>query len=247
MFDNLSTDGLEKSKDTLGGFQVRDTDAYKGIIKAIFAGKADSGAQNVTVVFTLEDGSEYSETVYVTNKQGQNWYANKQDSSKKEPLPGFTRINELFLATTGKPINQQTWVTKQFKVWNKEAGEALPTAVQMAEDALNKEVLFTLTKEIVDKTKKEGSQYVPTGETREQNVFTQVFDPVSRKSVNEAIEGKDAEFLDKWLARNKGKTFDKAKGNKGNGQQGGNSGRPPASGAGPASNAAQGASIFGAG
>lgn len=245
MFNDLSTDGVEKSKDTLGGFQVRETDVYKGVVKALFAGKADSGARNVTVVMTMEDGSEYSETIYVTNKKGETFYVPKNDASKKEPLPGFTRVNELFLATTGKPINDQSqvWETKQFKVWNKDAGEALPTAVQMAVDVMGKEILFTLTKELVDKTTKVGNAYVPTGETREQNVFTQVFDVASRKSVNEAIGGQDAEFLDKWLARNKGKTFDKT--DKKAAKAGGTAGRPPSAGGAPAAGETQGASIFG--
>lgn len=246
MFNDLNTDGLEKTKDTLGGFQVLDTDAYKGVIKALYAGKADSGARNVTLIITLEDGSEYSETIYVTNKAGETFYVPKNDSSKKVPLPGFTRMNELFLAHTGKPINDasQVWETKQFKVWNSEAREALPTAVQMATDLIGKEILFTVVKELHDKTTKQGNQYVPTGETINKNAFTQVFDVATRKSVNEAIDGKDAEFLDKWIAKNKGKVFDRT--DKKAAQQGGAAGRPPSAGGPPASGgAAEGKSIFG--
>ncbi|MFR7882301.1 MAG: hypothetical protein ACLU5J_13140 [Christensenellales bacterium] len=37
----------------------------------------------------------YTETIYITNKEGKNYFLNKQDPTKKVPLPGFTLIDDL--------------------------------------------------------------------------------------------------------------------------------------------------------
>ena len=105
-FKNLSSDGLEEAQDRLGGYQPLDTDIYHGVIKAMYAGQAASGAMNVTVIVDL-NGKEYRETVYITNKNGENFFLNKQDKSKKVPLPGFTTIDDICLIATGSPLAEQ--------------------------------------------------------------------------------------------------------------------------------------------
>ena len=69
MFGNMTTDGLEQSQDRLGGFTLQESDIYLATIKAFYAGKADSGAMNITVIADL-NGKEYRETIYITNKKG---------------------------------------------------------------------------------------------------------------------------------------------------------------------------------
>ena len=85
-FGDLNTDGLEQSRDTLGGGGAVESDSYTGKIKLAYAGASQGGARFLAVHIDL-DGREYRETLYVTNKQGQNFY---EKGGKKIPLPGFT-------------------------------------------------------------------------------------------------------------------------------------------------------------
>ena len=238
IFGNLSNDGLEESQDRLGGFNVRDTDVYKGTIKVAFAGQSQGGAHNVTLIVTLPDG-EYNETIYVTNKQGENWFLNQNDKTKKVPLPGFTTIDDICLVTTGNPLSAQPTEEKIVKVYDYDEKKELPKSVPVLTELTGKEVLLGIVKETVDKNAKNDStgEYEPTGETRDQNVISKVFHFPSKVTVVEAREaqkaGRDAEavFHDKWLEKNKGQTIMRAKGANGKGgAPKGNSGGAPQAG-----------------
>lgn len=235
VFGNLTNDGLEETNDRLGGFNIRETNVYPATIKVAYAGQSQGGAKNVTVVVTLPDG-EYNETVYVTNKQGENWFLNPNDRTKKVPLPGFTTIDDICLVTTGNPLSAQPTEEKVVKVYDYDEKKELPKSVQVLTELTGKTVLLGIVKETVDKNAKNDStgEYEPTGETRDQNVISKVFHDPSKVTVVEAREAqkanRDAEavFHDKWLDKNKGQVINRAKG-AGDGKGGaprGNAGAP---------------------
>ena len=117
LFGNLKSDGLEQTQDRLGGgYQPKETDIYTGKIKALYAGKSAGGAQSVSLILSLADGSEYRETFWITNKKGENFFLNKDDKTKKVPLPGFTIVDDLCLVTTGKPLAEQDTEEKTIKL-----------------------------------------------------------------------------------------------------------------------------------
>ena len=241
IFGNLTNDGLEETTDRLGGFQIRATDIYPATIKAAYAGQSAGGARNVTVIAELPDG-EYSETVYVTNKKGENWFLNQNDKSKKVPLPGFTTIDDICLVTTGKPLSEQDSEEKVVKVYDYDEKKELPKSVPVLTELTGKPVILGLLRSIVDKNVKNDStgEYEPSGETREVNSIDKVFHYPSKVTVVEAREaqkaGRDAEatFFDKWVEKNKGQTRNRAKGADGKGGQSGRpgGGAPQAGGAG---------------
>ena len=230
VFGNLTNDGLEETNDRLGGFNVRDTDAYLGTIKVAYAGQSQGGARNVTLVVNLS-GGEYSETIYVTNKKGENWFLNQNDKSKKVPLPGFTTIDDICLVTTGKPLSEQDTEEKVVKVYDYDEKKELPKSVPVLTELTGQKVILGILKSVVDKNVKNDStgEYEPSGETREENTIEKVFHYPSKVTVVEAREaqkaGRDAEatFYDKWVEKNKGQTRNRAKGTDG---KGGQSGRP---------------------
>lgn len=230
LFKNLTNDGLEENQDRLGGFSVFDTDVYGGKIKVAYAGQAPSGAHNITVILDL-GGREYRETVYITNKKGENFFLNKEDKSKKVALPGFTTIDDLCQAATDKTLAEQDTEEKMVNVYDRDAGKEVPKAVQVLTDLTGKDVLVAIQKTMVDKTKKDDAtgEYVPTGESRDENTIVKVFHPTLRVTIVEAKDGKSAAFIDAWLERNKGKVFDKRQ-HKGDGVR---SGRPGATNSGP--------------
>ena len=225
IFGNLTNEGLEETTDRLGGFQIRATDIYPATIKAAYAGQSAGGARNVTIVVELPDG-EYSETIYVTNKKGENWFLNQNDKSKKVPLPGFTTIDDICLVTTGKSLAEQDTEEKVVKIYDFEERKELPKAVQMLVDLIGQPLFLGIVQQTVDKNQKNEStgEYEPTGETRDENVIEKVFHDPSKMTVVEARQGAtEPVFFEKWLSKNKGNIRNKAKGADGNGAQ---SGRP---------------------
>lgn len=210
-FGNLGTDGLEQARDSLGGGGAIDSDSYTGTIKLAYAGASSGGARFLTVHIDL-NGREYRETLYVTNKQGQNFY---EKGGKKIPLPGFTVANDLALLATGYPLSGQNIEEKIASLYNFEERKEIPTKVQAVTSMMGKEITVGVLKSIVDKTKKneQTGAYDPTGETREENNIDKVFHAESKKTVSEFTGGaENAEFHDKWVEKNKGQVRNKATG-----------------------------------
>lgn len=231
LFGTLTTDGLEEAEDRLGGFRPHDTNIYGGTIKALYAGQSDGGARNVTLIAEL-DGREYRETIYVTNKKGENFfYAKDKDgkpTDKKVPLPGFTTVNDLCLIVTGKPLSEQTAEDKIVNVYDKEVGREIPKSVPMLTELVGTDIAsFGVVRVLENKSERVGDEYVPTAETRDANFIEKVFHTETKMTVVEATNGADeATFWNSWLEKNEGVTRDKRTVKDGNGGQ---SGRPGAS------------------
>lgn len=234
MFGNLSGDGLEQTGDRLGGGGVRESGAYDGTIKLAYAGKASaSNAQSLNVVIDL-GGSEYRETFWVTNKNGENFFLDKTDKNKKVPLPGYTMADDLCLLTTGFPLSEQNAAEKVISLYDYEQKKEVPTNAHVFLDLIGKQITVGLIKQTVDKTKKNDStgKYDPTGETRDENVTEKFFHFESKRTVTEIRTGMDeATFYPKWVEKNAGKTRDRSKGKEGQTGAPGRPGAPPAAGA----------------
>ena len=244
MFGNLTTDGLQESQDRLGGISVFNTDIYIDTVKALYAGKSSGGATSVTLIADL-NGKEYTETLYVTNKDGQNWFANKQDNTKKVPLPGFTVVDDICLIATGEPLAAQETEEKVIKVWDNEAKKEMPKSVPMIIAALGKPIALGIQKTLANKQTKVGTEYVPNAETREENYIDKVYHPEMKLTVAEARAGQDvAQFWDAWLLKNKDQVRDKRTIKDG---EAGNSGAPSKAPPKPGTPAGQSArkSLFG--
>lgn len=230
LFGNLTTTGLEESEDRLGGgFKPLSTDIYNVKVKVLYAGQAESGARNCTVVAILPDGKEYRETIYITNKKGENFFLNKDDQSKKVPLPGFTTIDDICLAATGFPLAEQTFEEKTLKIYDFDQKKEVPTKVMVAVDLCDKEVSLGIQHVLEDKTKKndQTGEYEPTGETRELNQIAKVFHTESKVTMAEARAGQEATFWDSWLKRNKDQPYDRRKAGKSGAKP---AGKPPVAG-----------------
>jgi len=177
-----------------------------------YAGQAKSGAR--FVAFNIDiDGRDYRETIYVTNKNGDNWFPNKDDKTKKVPLPGFTTVDDICLVTTGAPLADQddSIEQKMVNVYDPDAKKELPKSVPVLMNLLNKTVSLGITKSLENRQERSpNGDYVPKPETRETNTIEKVFDTESKLTVVEARRGVDkAAFWDAWEARNKGQTRDK--------------------------------------
>lgn len=241
IFAKLGNEGLEESQDRLGGYSPFETDIYTGVIKALYAGTSSGGAVSVSLIADV-DGKEYRETFYVTNKKGENFFYNKDDKTKKVPLPGFTVVDDICLITTGGNLSQQETEDKVIKVYDRDAQAEVNKSVPMITAALGQKISLGIVKQLENKNEKQGDEYVPTAATRETNVVEKVFHPEMRLTVAEARNGQtEAKFWDAWVERNKGQVKDKR-----TIKEGESNGRPPkASGPAPTGGAAPRQSLFG--
>jgi hypothetical protein len=212
LFNNMKTDGLEESQDRLGGgFQALESGIYEGTVKAFYAGESKGGAMSLTLIADIGGGKEYKETVYITNKQKQNFFVNK-DSGKKSPLPGFTVANDICLIACGSELSELETEEKIVKIYDYEQKKEIPTAVPMVMAVVGKKVALGIVKTLENKTVKndQTGEYEPTADTREVNSIDKVFSPEFKMTVAEARQQKTApEFWDAWKKRNDGQTRDK--------------------------------------
>lgn len=262
IFAKLTTDGIKKTEDNVGGaFGVRDTDLNIFDIKAMYAGKSDGGAMSVTGIFVDEAGKEYTETFWVTNKQGENFYFTKdgkgEKTQEKSFLPGFNIVNDICMIVTDKPLFEQNDEEKVVKIYDYDAKAQVPKSVPMLVDLLGGKVALAIYKNVENKNKKnDAGDYEPTAEERETNTTEKAFFPVFRTTVRETevamLNGGEvsddkiltntkedaAVFWPAWLEKHKGKVKDKRKIKDGSAGQSGKPGGkplggPPVSGANP--------------
>lgn len=235
LFGNLKakTEKMEAARDSVGGFVVRDSDIYEAVLKLAYAGRSKGGANFLSLVFTMPDGTEYKEDAYFTSgdDKGNLPYYTKGD--KNFPLPGYTLVSDLLLITAGTSLEEAAFEEKVVNVYDAEAKKEMPKSVMVPVDALGKAVSIGIQKVLEVKQQKNEAtgQYEDTAETREVNNIDKVFDTDSKFTVIEAQNNAEAPvFYDKWLEANKGKVRDNTK-KKGSGNAaGGAAGAPPKAG-----------------
>lgn len=227
LFSNQKTDGLQDQGDRLGGNEPFEQAIHDATIKVAYAGQAASGAQNVTLVADI-GGREYRETLYYTNRNGENFFLQdkKDPNSAKNPLPGFTTINDICLLTTGEELSDQDTEEKVVKVYNFDERKEVPTPVQVIVALTGQKIKLGILKVKEFKQKKnDAGVYVDTQETRITNSIDKVFHAETLRTVTEyRQEVQTPEFHDAWDKRNTGKERDKTAGAKSNGASG--TGRP---------------------
>lgn len=227
LFGNLKTEGLEESQDRIGGFGAVETNYYEGVIKVAYATTAASGAKAVNLIVALA-GKEYRETIYVTNKKGENWFLNKDDKTKKVPLPGFTTVDDICLCATEKPLAEQDIEEKVVNVFDFEAKKELPKNVPVLVELTGKTVGFGIVKTLENKgVKQPDGSYIDGPEERDVNHIDKVFHVPTGLTMVEVRAGtkpEDAAFRDKWTEANRNKTRDKRSIK--NGQGGAQAGAP---------------------
>lgn len=215
LFQNLTTEGLEESKDVLGGgsFDPVSSGVYDCTIKLAYVGSSQSSKATCINVVAVADGKEVREQVWVTNRNGENFYADKEDKSKRNPLPGFTLINDLCLLTTGQPLSDQDAETKVVKLYDFNERKEVPTEVQCLTALHGQPVKLGILRQIVNKQKKDANGvYKDTNETRTENVIDKVFHAETARTVQEYMhEVETPEFMTAWAERNTGKDRNRAK------------------------------------
>lgn len=210
LFATLNTEGVERTEDrttSSSGFSILESGAYEATIKTAYAGTSKSGALNVTLICNIQ-GQEYSETIYITNRNKEPYYTDQQ--RKKHFIPGYNIINSICQLTTGKTLKEMETEEKVLNVYSPTEGKQVPTPVPVLSDLAGKQVVLGILHEVRNKaTLNDQGVYVDTPESRDENRINAVFDIETKKTLNEKLDGKESVFYVKWLEKNQGKTVDR--------------------------------------
>ena len=143
-----------------------------------------------------------------TAKGGNNYY---ERDGERHYLPGYINANALSLLTVGKEISELDTETKVVSVYNKELKAEAPTKVEVPMDLIGQEILVGLIKETAYKNvKNDDGMYVPTDETRNQNVIDKLFRASDKKTTAEIrAQAEEASFYETWCDKWNGKTRDR--------------------------------------
>lgn len=225
LLKNLTTDDtINDEKDSVGGSLVRESGLYPMSVVNAYLSKSTGGALALNLTLKDSDG-EVRQQFWMTSgtaKGGKNYY---EKDGVKNYLPGFLHANALALLTVGKEIADLDTEEKVINVYSFDAKKEVPTKVDMVMDLLNQEVLVGLIKQTVDKNVKNpnfdaskprsesNKEYVPSGETRDENEVDKIFRVSDRMTTAEIrAQATEATFANVWDQRWTGKVKNKAKG-----------------------------------
>lgn len=209
---NLNYDeNITKETDSVGGnFRVFDSKIYDAVIKMAYIQTAPSGAVGINCTFAV-DGSEFKETYWVTGRNGQNYYVDKNSGDKKY-LGGFIQADAICCLAAKCPLSAAETETKMVRLYNKDAGADVPTKVDALIDLIDKPIKLGIVKQLVFKQKKTEKGYVDTEETKEESVTDKVFRASDFKTTAEIrAKAETAEFHKAWSTKWEGNTKDRTK------------------------------------
>ena len=221
MFENLKTDSTIKEENDFLGGSLLETDAYDMTIKVAYVDTSQGGAMSLNLEVVTGSGQTFKQSLWMTSgtaKGCKNYYLDK--NQEKQYLPGFNQANAICLLSVGKEIADVPTEVRTINVYNFDLKKDVPTEKNVIVELLGKTISLAIEKQTIDKTAKNETtgKYEPTGETRDQNEISKVFRTKDHLTVVEikggATEASDDSFYNKWLAKNKGKVINKAKGNK---------------------------------
>lgn len=207
----------ELKPETVGGSRLFETGIYSMVVDMAYLDESKGGAYSLNVVLKAADGKTHKETLWITGgrDKGQlTYFLNK--SNEKQDLPGFAIANALAFHATGKDLGGLVPEEKMVNIYNYDLKKDVPTPRQVFMDMIGQQVKVAIVKQTVDKTKKNDAtgKYEPTGETREENEISQIFNEKTDQSLYEAKNSLPAEIAAKWVAVNAGKTRNRSKAGK---------------------------------
>jgi len=215
-------DKVEETIDTVGGskFGPVESGIYAATIEYAYLKPTAGGSLGMHMEFKLDDGSVYRESIYLTKRTGENFYVDKEDSSKKHFLPGYITADSIALLGAQKSISEMDTSDKIIKLYDFDQKKEIPTTVPMLTSLIGKTVKLGIIKRLEDKQVKSDEVdkngkpvYKKNGETRIVNETDKVFHPTNNMTVPELrAKSTEATFYDSWKDRWDGKVDDKSTG-----------------------------------
>ena len=201
----------EVEKDTLGG-GIRESGVYDFLIKQAYLTESQGGAMAVNLVMEQVGGGQFKQQIYISSgrAKGQKFTYTDKRTGDERPLPGYSQINSICAMAADTEFNKVEPENKMVMVYNHTQNKEVATEVPVIMELLNAPITLGILKKVENKRTKVGDEYVTTDETRELNEISKVFRTEGRLTAAEIVAGMNTgEFVDKWEAKNKGKTVDK--------------------------------------
>lgn len=238
-----SSTAVEQEERLGGGGFHRAAGVYDMDIQLAYLTSAASGA--VAVNYVLKDEkSEYRETVYISNKEGENFYykkdANGNLTDEQVLLPGYQQLNSICLLTLDKPFDELEGEERVVRLYDFEEKKEMPKTVEHLPELIGQTIKVAISDTLENKRKKNDAtnKYEPIDETREVNQIEIVAHAESGATVTELRKMNDGEditlgaHITAWNDRYAGKQQDKRTIKDGNGGSAGKSGKPTPSASG---------------
>jgi len=193
-----------------GGYSPLDTGVYEAIIKNAYLIQSQGGAYGLTIDLSIigDQVQNHKEAIYISNRNGENYYINK-NSGQKSPLPGFMTVNELCYLATGKPVSEQEPEGKMVNIYDFDLGKEIPKEVPVITELSGFRVQVAIQKVKQNKQEKTDEGYVPTEEIREFNQISKFLDEETGKTWFEQSNDKESTYKQAWLNQWEGKVLDK--------------------------------------
>lgn len=207
----------KKRIDQVGGYTVPATGAYDFTLMKMYTHRTEKGALAANIVLKDKDGKEVKFTIYpcwvVKDKDGNpimgedglpkltNTRTNQQGET--EYISDFVLLDELSIATTGKPIAELEPIEQSLEV--KRNGTDTHITVNMYTDMSGNPIKACTQRVVTNGTKKNAKgEYVKTNDKRTQNSLVKVLHE-DGSTVHEKSQSIEPVFLKEWLSRFDGK------------------------------------------
>ena len=186
----------EEVKDSLGGGNfVWNTGVYDVKITRAFIDKSRGGAISVNLTLETPEGKKLDLTEYVTNKEGVNFYVDK-NSGKKKVLPGLAKMNGLAELLVGKSLEECELEEKMVEVYDFDAGKRVARPKQVIMDLLNVPAKVGIIK-VIDWKNQDKT------ETKEKNELDKVFDENGFTLAEKTAGEETSKFIEKYKENRK--------------------------------------------
>lgn len=209
---DIADDVEQTEKDTLGGYQPKDSDIYQAKIKQAYIDVSSGGARFVHLELEFKDATTMRKNIYIsTNKKnGQNSFYMRE--GKKVILPGAAQVKSLVELAVGIGATFKSMKNdeKTVMVRDPATGNDVQVAKVVLLDMLGKDIVVGITAEQVNKRVKDDlGNYVDSAESMVINEFDKFFQAGSNKTLTEVKGKTSADFIQKWITKNRGITADK--------------------------------------
>lgn len=208
-----ATEVKDDTGDSLGGGYILESGTYPMVIELAYMDKSAGGALSMNCVFKHGNQTlKQSFWVQSGDKKGNsNTYVDKR-TGETHLLPGLNMANAICTLTIGKELGDLSTTEKTINIYNFEAKAEIPTKVNVLMDLLNQPLTLGVQKRIVDKNvKNDAGEYVPSGETRQENEVSKVFQAKTGLTVAEMRAGEtEGKFIHNWEKKWKDVTIDKS-------------------------------------
>lgn len=199
-----------KERDTLGGGSVQETGVYGYELDSIYTTESKSGAVGIVVNLLLDNGSKYSETMYITTGRDKGCNPYFEKNGEKTYLPSYVMLDSFANMVTGKGITDQDTAERVLNVWDYESKSEKPTKVEALVDLFKVKGFVAITKTRSNKQVKGDNGYIDSPDERFTNNISKFFNDQGQTS-SEQTAGVKGDFLTQWKEKYTGVTVDKYK------------------------------------